>query len=67
MAFRRVHTGRFDGYSVTIVETKSHRLLVNNVFAGARKGSTVLVNPTASAPVRMTIEAYARQHDGMAA
>lgn len=62
MTAKHLHTVRFDGHTVTLIETRSHRLFVQHAFAGECVGGTIRLNARASDLVRMAVHAYAEQH-----
>lgn len=65
MTSKRLHTVQFDGHTVTLIETRSHRLFVQYAYAGDCIGGIIRVNARASEMVRMAVAAYAERH-GMA-
>lgn len=62
MATKQVHTVHFDGHMMTLVETRSHRWYIHNVFAAERILGIVRVNPQVNGLVRAAVEAYADAH-----
>jgi hypothetical protein len=62
MSTKHVQTIRCEFQTVTLIETRNHRLFVNNHFAGDRSGHTIHVYPPASALIRRVIDIYAGQH-----
>lgn len=62
MATKQIHTVQCEHQTITLIETRNHRIFVNNHFAGDRSGRTIHVQPQASALIRRVIETYAAQH-----
>ncbi len=62
MATKQVHSVRFDGHTMTLIETRSHRLYVHNVYAAECILGIVRVNPRIDGLVRAAVEAYAGEH-----
>jgi hypothetical protein len=62
MTAKHLHTIRFDGHTVTLVETRSHRLFCQHAYAGDCVGDAIRVNPHASDFVRRAVAAYAGEH-----
>ncbi len=62
MATKQVHSVHFDGHAMTLIETRSHRLYVHNIFAAERILGIVRVSPQAGSLMRAAVEAYAAAH-----
>ena len=62
MATKQIHSVQFDGHTMTLIETRSHRLYVHNIFAAERILGIVRVNPRVGGLVRAAVEAYATEH-----
>jgi hypothetical protein len=59
MATKQVHSVRFATHTMTLVETRSHRFYVHNIFVAERTLGIVRVNPQVDGLVRAAVVAYA--------